>query len=144
MRPPLAADVSPAAAPPVIPAYEFSTLSDLTPAIGAHLGVPGYRHDVLLLPDSERYVVVLVDGLGFHLVRQAIRDAPYFASLLGDGAAITAGIPSTTATSVASIGTGLTPGQHGLVGYTSRVPGTTEILNALTWDSPVDPRAYQP
>jgi hypothetical protein len=48
---------------------------------------------------------------------------PYLASLLGDARAITSGVPSTTATSLASLGTGLVPGQHGLVGYTSRVAG---------------------
>ena len=57
---------------------------------------------------------------------------------------ITAGVPSTTATSLASLGTGLPPGQHGMVGYTSRVPATGEILNALTWESDLVARAYQP
>ena len=52
-------------------------------------------------------------------------------------------MPSTTATSLASLGTGLPPGQHGLVGYTSRVPQTGEILNALTWESDLGPRAFQ-
>lgn len=144
MSPRLTAEATPAAAQqPMLPAYSSSSLSDLTPGIGAHLGVPGYLDDPLRLPSAERYVIVLVDGLGFHLVRRAARDAPYLASLLGDATAITSGIPSTTVTSVTSIGTGLTPGQHGLVGYTSRVPGTGEILNALTWDAPVDPRRYQ-
>ncbi len=140
----LTAETPAAAAEMVIPAYESSTLSDLTPGIGAHLGVPGYDRDPLELPNAQRYVVVLIDGLGFHLVRQAIREAPYLASLLGDATAITSGIPSTTVTSLASLGTGLPPGQHGMVGYTSRVPGTGEILNALTWDSAVVARAYQP
>ncbi|MET1004131.1 MAG: nucleotide pyrophosphatase/phosphodiesterase family protein, partial [Propionibacteriaceae bacterium] len=123
---------------------QSSTLSDLTPGIGAHLRVPGYDQDPLRLPNAQRYVVVLIDGLGFHLVRRAIRDAPYLASLLGDASPITSGIPSTTVTSLASLGTGLAPGQHGMVGYTSRVPETGELLNALTWDSTLVPREYQP
>ena len=95
------------------------------PSIGAHLGVPGYADDTLGLPDAQRYVVVLVDGLGWHAVRRNLRDRALPASLLGDAAAITCGVPSTTATSLASLGTGLVPGQHGLVGYTSgcRRPG---------------------
>lgn len=144
MTPRLTAETRAAATEMVLPAYQSSTLSDLTPGIGAHLGVPGYDQDPLRLPNGQRYVVVLIDGLGFHLVRRAIREAPYLASLLGDATAITSGIPSTTVTSLASLGTGLPPGQHGMVGYTSRVPGTGEILNALTWDSPVVPRTYQP
>lgn len=131
------------AAAPLVPAYGISTLADLLPGIGAHLGVPDCPADPLGLPPSDRYVVVLIDGLGWHLVRRALRAAPYLASLLGDATAITVGVPSTTATSLASLGTGLPPGQHGLVGYTSRVPSTGEILNALTWESDLLARAYQ-
>jgi hypothetical protein len=113
------------------------------PSIGAHLGVPGCHDDVLGLPPAERFVVVLIDGLGWNLLRRNAQDVPYLASLLGDGRAITVGVPSTTATSLASLGTGLVPGQHGIVGYISRVPSTGEILNALTWESEVEPREYQ-
>ena len=59
-------------------------------------------------------------------------------------AAGTAGVPSTTATSLTSFGTGLPPGSHGLVGYTSRIPGTDKLLNALQWDKDVDPVEWQP
>jgi predicted AlkP superfamily pyrophosphatase or phosphodiesterase len=113
------------------------------PSIGAHLGVPGCRDDVLGLPPADRYVVVLVDGLGWNLLRRNAQDVPYLASLLGDGRGITVGVPSTTATSLASVGTGLVPGQHGMVGFTSRVPSTGEILNVLSWESAVLPRVYQ-
>lgn len=128
----------------VVPRYGSSTLGDLLPSLAAHLGVAGYTDDVLGLPAAQRYVVVLVDGLGFHLVRRAVRAAPYLASLLGDASAITSGVPSTTATSLASLGTGLPPGQHGIVGYASRVPATGEVLNALTWSPRVAARDYQP
>ena len=128
----------------VTPAYGSANLSDLMPSIGAHLGVPGCADDVLGLPAGERFVVVLVDGLGWNLVRRAVRDAPYLASLLGDARPITSAVPSTTVTSLASLGTGLVPGQHGMVGYTSRVPSTGEILNALTWESDLLARVYQP
>ena len=53
-------------------------------------------------------------------------------------------MPSTTATSLTSLGTALTPGSHGVVGFTSRIPGTDELLNALTWSKSVDPREWQP
>ena len=86
----------------------------------------------------------LIDGLGWNLLRRSVRDVPYLASLLGDAQSITAGVPSTTVTSLASLGTGLVPGQHGMVGYTSRVPATGEVLNALTWETDLDARAYQP
>ena len=59
-------------------------------------------------------------------------------ALLAEQAPGTAGVPSTTAASLTSFGTGLTPGAHGLVGFTSRVPGTDKLLNALLWDKDVD------
>lgn len=127
----------------IVPAYGSSTIADLLPSVGAHLGVPG-GDDVLGLPAADRYVLVLVDGLGWSLLQGAAAQAPYLASLLEAGRSITAGVPSTTVTSLASLGTGLPPGQHGMVGYTSRVPSTGEILNALTWESDLVAQAYQP
>jgi predicted AlkP superfamily pyrophosphatase or phosphodiesterase len=142
MTTPLAAQ--PAVLPPIVlPTYGASTLAELMPSIGAHLVVPGCSEDAFGLPESERYVVVMIDGLGWHLMRSASRDMPYLASLLAAAQPITACVPSTTATSLTSLGTGLPPGQHGLVGYTSRVPSTGEILNALTWESDLVPRAFQ-
>ena len=128
---------------PVVPAYGTGTLSDLMPSIGTHLGVDGCADDVIGLPAASRYVVVLVDGLGHHLLHRARQQAPYLASLLAGAGPMTVGVPSTTVTSLGSLGTGLPPGRHGLVGYTSRVPSTGEILNALTWESDLVPRAYQ-
>lgn len=127
----------------VVPAYQSTTLGELMPSIGAHLGVSGFTEGAFRLPQSARYVVVLIDGLGWNLLRRAACEAPYLASLLGGAQPITSAVPSTTVTSLASLGTGLPPGQHGLVGYTSRVPATGEILNALTWESDPSPAAYQ-
>ena len=59
-------------------------------------------------------------------------------------APLTAGFPATTATSLATLGTGRPPGQHGLLGYQVAVPGTGKLLNALRWDASVDPLAWQP
>ena len=127
----------------VIPAYRSTTLGELMPSIGAHLDVPGYTEDAFGLPHSARYVVVLIDGLGWNLLRRAVMAAPFLASLLGGAQPITSAVPSTTVTSLGSLGTGQPPGQHGLVGYTSRVPSTGEILNALTWESDLVPTVYQ-
>jgi len=53
-------------------------------------------------------------------------------------------VPSTTATSLTSFGTGLAPGAHGLVGFTARIPGTESLLNHLWWDQSIDPLEWQP
>jgi Type I phosphodiesterase / nucleotide pyrophosphatase len=127
----------------IVPAYQSTTLGELMPSIGAHLAVPGYAEDSFRLPHSTRYVVVLIDGLGWSLLRRGVVAAPFLGSLLMGAQPITSAVPSTTVTSLGSLGTGQPPGQHGLVGYTSRVPSTGEILNGLTWESDVVPTVYQ-
>ena len=127
----------------VEPAYGGSTLGDVLPAIATALGVDvGFHDTTLVLPPARRYVVFLVDGLGHRLLAGHAEQAPFLHALLGDPG--TAGVPSTTATSLTSLGTALAPGQHGLVGFTSRVPGTDRLLNALMWDKQVDPLEWQP
>lgn len=125
------------------PAYGSRSLGDVVPAVGAALGLP-LGQVGLELPRASAYVVFLVDGLGARLLERYAHAAPFLASQLSDTATATAGVPSTTATSLTSFGTGLTPGAHGLVGFTSRVPGTDRLLNALWWDKDVDPLEWQP
>lgn len=128
----------------VLPAYGRRSLGDLLPAVATALGVPGVLPEVALeLPPAPAYVVVLVDGMG-HLQLAAHRNqATYLHGLLG-AEPLTAGVPSTTATSLTSLGTALPPGTHGVGGFTTRVPGTGTLLNALQWDQPVDPEQWQP
>ncbi|MGO4257338.1 alkaline phosphatase family protein [Marmoricola sp. RAF53] len=128
----------------VEPAYGDRSLGDVLPAIAAALGVDvGFHRTSLVLPPARAYVVFLVDGLGHRLVAQHAEHAPYLHALLNEPGV--AGVPSTTATSLTSLGTALTPGQHGLVGFTSRIPGTEKLLNALLWDKQVvDPAEWQP
>lgn len=130
----------------VEPAYEQRSLGDVVPAVARALGVP-VQSDLaprfgLHLPDAPSYVVFLIDGLGHRLLDRHRQVAPFLASLMGEPG--TAGVPSTTATSLASLGTALTPGVHGLVGYTARIPGTERLLNHLSWDRSVDPEQWQP
>ncbi|WP_370247866.1 alkaline phosphatase family protein [Nocardioides sp.] len=134
----------------VEPAYGTRSLGDVVPAVATALGlrIPGGGTDGattrLELPDAESYVVFLVDGLGARLIERYAHVAPYLATLLGRSTPGTAGVPSTTATSLTSLGTGLPPGAHGLVGFSARVPGTGTLLNHLFWDASVDPEEWQP
>jgi hypothetical protein len=92
--------------------------------------VPGER-DALGLPPADRAVVLLVDGLGLRLLQRHAELAPFLGSLAGR--TLTAGFPATTATSLSSFGTGLTPGEHGLTGYTSWVEQVEHVVSWLTW-----------
>jgi hypothetical protein len=129
----------------VAPAYHDRSVGDVLPAVAKALGVDADLADSKLdLPDAQGYVVFLVDGLGFELLRDHPSHAPYLFSLIDGATPGTSGVPSTTATSLTSFGTALTPGTHGVVGFTSRIPGTDDLLNALTWSKNVDPTEWQP
>ena len=74
---------------------------------------------------GRRIAVLLVDGLGWYQVPTAAPYAPTLAGLAATGARpLIAGFPSTTPTSLVSLGTGAPPGAHGVLGFTVRVPGT--------------------
>jgi predicted AlkP superfamily pyrophosphatase or phosphodiesterase len=72
-----------------------------------------------------------VDGLGWELLRANREAAPFLNSIAGEP--LTAGFPATTAASLSSLAIGLTPGEHGLVGYTMALPGYDRAFNTLTW-----------
>ncbi|HEY4018114.1 MAG TPA: nucleotide pyrophosphatase/phosphodiesterase family protein [Pseudonocardiaceae bacterium] len=107
------------------------TLADLTPALLAAQGVPGLANR-LAVPQARTVCLLLIDGLGWRLLREHADRAPFLAEALGDGAPLAAGFPATTPTSVASLGTGLSSGRHGIVSFTFEVPGHP-LLNALLW-----------
>ncbi|MBF9071529.1 alkaline phosphatase family protein [Streptacidiphilus fuscans] len=135
-----------------VPAYGTASLSDVLPAVAAGLGLTpadGVPTTGLVLPPADRVCVFLVDGLGWELIRNHPDEAPYLTSLLstslaGSGRPLSAGFPSTTATSLASFGTSRPPGEHGLAGYLVRIPGERRLMNQLRWMPHQTPRTWQP
>ncbi|HWG28809.1 alkaline phosphatase family protein [Actinospica sp.] len=130
------------------PAYRSGALSDVVPTIGAALGVPGDREPGPWVPEpTDKACLFLIDGMGRELLAGHADYAPYLTELLaapGRGHTLTAGFPSTTSTSLASIGTGLPPGAHGMLGYRLLVPASGRLMNFLRWDQNVDPLEWQP
>src|SRR5690606_35779098 len=51
--------------------------------------------------------------------------------------------PSTTATNMAALGTGLPGGRTGLLGYTVRDPATGRLLNLISWHGGPEPTTWQ-
>ncbi|MFI2205832.1 alkaline phosphatase family protein [Streptomyces sp. NPDC020192] len=140
---PLALDTAP------LPEYGTGSLADLLPTLAAGMGVPGLTATIPELTAADRVCVFLVDGLGWEQLKAHPDEAPFLTSLLGSsrggtGRPLTAGYPATTATSLASVGTGLPPGAHGLPGYTVRNPATGELMNQLRFQPYTDPRPWQP
>ena len=133
----------PPAVAPVLPRYGERSLPDLASSLLASLGVPGEANPLGLAP-AARVCLLVVDGLGWELLRDHPAAAPFLSELAVSGGPLTAGFPATTVTSLASLGTGRPPGQHGMLGYQVAVPGQRKLLNGLRWDKSVDPLAWQP
>jgi hypothetical protein len=128
---------------PLLPRYGEATLAEVGPSLLAALGVPG-EPNTLALPPAHRACLLVIDGMGWDLLDQHRDVAPFLAGLAARGRWLSAGFPATTVTSLSSLGTGLPPGRHGLLGYQVREPGTGRLLNGLRWDKAVDPVAWQP
>jgi hypothetical protein len=128
-----------------------ASICDVLPAAAALLGVP-QATDMLNLAehvgDVRRVVVVLIDGMGWHLLPELAGSAPLLASVLAGGVGrldeLVCTFPSTTPTSLASLGTGVPPGQHGLLGFTVNVPGTDRVLSHIFWRDDPPPDRWQP
>lgn len=128
---------------PIVPRYDAQSLAAVLPGVALALGVPTDLPAVQL-PAARSVCVVIVDGLGRLLLEAEASRAPFLAALLPGSLTLVAGCPSTTATSMASFGTGLPPGRHGLVGYEVMDPDRGVLLNELRWHPDTDPLAWQP
>ena len=129
----------------MVPHYDGGALNVVLPSVAVSLGVPAMPGRPLLpLAPARRAVVVLVDGLGYDLLRARSGHAPFLRSVLPSGLRLSAGFPSTTATSMGTFGTGMPPGDHGLLGYEVLVPGEDRLLNELSWEDGPDPETWQP
>ena len=93
--------------------------------------LPGLLNGGFALEPARAVALLLVDGLGAELLAAHAADAPFLATL-PDAGPLTVGFPSSTAISLASLGTGLPPGGHGLLGTSMRVSDEV-VMNTLWW-----------
>jgi hypothetical protein len=121
---------------PVHPDFDGASIAGLVP------GLLGGRRLPWLPPvalDAEAVVLLVLDGLGWQALGEHAARMPTISGM--DGGAITTVVPSTTSTALTSISTGLTPAQHGIVGFRMLVDGN--VLNVLGWHAgnrrPPDP-----
>src|SRR5487761_674470 len=98
--------------PPIVPSYGAAALGDLSSSMLASLDPEAPEsQNVLGLPSTRRACLLIVDGLGWELLRDHPAAAPFLAELSFNGWPLTAGFPATTVTSIASLSTGRPPGQ---------------------------------
>jgi Type I phosphodiesterase / nucleotide pyrophosphatase len=113
-----------------LPDPDTPHLADVVPSVLAAMGVAGFDSRIQMRGNLAGACVLLVDGLGAELLDTYAEDAPVLAGLRGQ--ALQVGFPSTTVAGLAAVGTGCRSGQHGMVGYAFRLPGTG-LVNALRW-----------
>lgn len=94
------------------------------------------------LPRSERYVVCLIDGLGWEPLQDNIAEAPFLRDV--SDRFIIADFPTTTPVGLAALGTGLPPGEHGMVGASFWLPEIEGTLAPLHWPHGAPPEMVQP
>lgn len=129
---------------PPAPAYGQNSVAEVLTSAAAALGIPGFNNR-LSLSSAQRICVVLVDGLGAALLKRRGGHAPFLRRAMDSAPVLSSAFPSTTATSLASLGTGRIPGAHGMVGYDVLDPGQDKVVNMLGgWDRHVDPLIWQP
>jgi hypothetical protein len=127
---------------PLVPSYGSRTLAELGSSILAAVG--GSGTNTLGLPLTRKVCLLVVDGLGWELLRDHPAAAPFLNELAMNAQPLAAGFPATTVTSLTSLGTGSAPGQHGVLGYQVRIPDEHRLLNGLRWDDRIEPATWQP
>jgi hypothetical protein len=131
---------------PITPDYGGACLSNVVPALVNAVGEPP-----AWLPEpvhgADQVVLLALDGLGWDQLQERRSLAPTLAGMTGGK--ITTVVPSTTSTAMTSLTTGMTPGEHGIIGY--RIHVHHEILNVLRWTTPagdarrsIPPEEFQP
>jgi Type I phosphodiesterase / nucleotide pyrophosphatase len=108
--------------------YQGGSILNLPASICTWLGAEPLaglplRPELTISPpnDIRRVILIVVDALSLHRLQSWMADgtAPVWSHLseLGQLAAITSVVPSTTSTALTSLWTGRSPSEHGVVGY---------------------------
>lgn len=116
---------------PILPDYAGANVRGIVPALlgpsSWATGLPAWMPEIVA--SSHQVVLLILDGLGWDQLHEHAAVAPTLASMAATR--ITTVAPTTTATALSSIATGLTPGEHGLIGYRMVLGG--EVVNVLRW-----------
>lgn len=103
------------------------------------------RGESTQFPRATSVVLVVVDGLGAISLRAHAGHARTLTAAMAKKDVASSVFPSTTASALTSILTGVWPGEHGLVGYRVVDPSRDVVVNQLTgWESEgLDPATWQ-
>jgi predicted AlkP superfamily pyrophosphatase or phosphodiesterase len=142
------------------PRYDGGCIANIPETIAKLLGVRASRplkdERLCRYSECENVVLLLLDGFGAAQLRYSRENhgLPSFERLFSsaDFIPITSVFPSTTSSAMASLHTGLTPQEHGIVGYTMFISQLGTIAQMLRFspitggrslfDSGLDPKAF--
>ncbi|MBW1638885.1 alkaline phosphatase family protein [Microbacterium resistens] len=120
---------------------------DLLDAIGSPRDAdpPVNRGEAEPLPAVRSAVLVVIDGLGAAQLRAHAGHARTLASAMTKRDVAFSVFPSTTASALTSLVTGVAPGRHGLVGYRVLDRERGRLVNQLSgWEQErIDPASWQ-
>lgn len=119
-----------------------ASLKDLLPASLVALGVSSEERPLAIWP-SRHVVVLLIDGLGELQLTSHADAAPVLDSFARTVSLVTE-FPSTTPVALGSLGTGMSPGSHGLIAANFWLPETESMLAPLKWGSDPHPLLVAP
>jgi hypothetical protein len=122
---------------PVKPDFAGSAITGLVPSLVGGTPAPWLPEPV---EGAASVVLLLLDGLGWNAIEAHRSLLPELGALAGGP--ITTVAPSTTASALTSLATGLAPSQHGLVGFRMRFDD--DVLNVLRWQTDRKGRAPDP
>jgi predicted AlkP superfamily pyrophosphatase or phosphodiesterase len=90
---------------------------------------------------SKRIVLLVLDGLGYFQLLPRLAQLPALSAMeLAEAYSVA---PTTTATALTSLTTGVVPAEHGVVGYRVKI-GYGNVLNTLRWTCNDDQAAPTP
>lgn len=124
---------------PADPPSARSLTGVLPQLLGSLTGTPDW------FPAARSAIVVMVDGLGRANLTARAGHARFLTARMAKKDAARTVFPSTTAAALTSLLTGESPGIHGIVGYSVRVPETGRAVNQLQgWETDgLDPERWQ-
>ncbi len=126
----------------IMPSYDGYGLANLTASVSHWLGGPKLNSPTFAPAILEKFhrrykrvVVLLVDALGYNQLARLMSTskAPVWQAMLDKGSLfpITSVSPSTTATALTSIWTGVDPLRHGIIGYEMWVKELSMVINTI-------------
>lgn len=129
----------------VVPDYGGACIASVVPALLKDRQASWLPEPVR---EARQLVLLVLDGLGWEQLQERRHHAPVLSAM--QGASVTSVAPTTTSAALTSISTGLSPAEHGIVGYRMHVGGG-HIMNVLRWRTDegdmrevLPPRTVQP